>query len=94
MAQFRFITECFPRPAWYAMSTVSCPTKERVCRSRFDNFPTTNKLDYDHEHIIQCSHCKQKYLLVWDDEEWNYIKGWIHIANVCCAEKSSATHGD
>ena len=31
--------------------------------------PENHKLDYDHEHIIECPHRKQKYLLVWDDKE-------------------------
>ena len=52
-------------------------------------FPENHKLDYDHEHIIGCSHCRQKYLLVWDDKEWNYAKDWIHLAEG--AEKPSAT---
>jgi hypothetical protein len=43
------------------------------CPPRFDNFPRTTTLDYGHEHILQCSQCKQKYRLVWDDKEWNYI---------------------
>jgi hypothetical protein len=42
--------------------------------------PENYKLDYDHEHIMGCSHCGQPYLLVWDDKEWNYVKDWIHLA--------------
>jgi hypothetical protein len=42
--------------------------------------PDSHKLDYDHEHITAWSHCGQKYLLVWDDKEWNYVKHWIHLA--------------
>src|ERR1700732_2426037 len=39
--------------------------------------PENHKLDCDHEHIIECSHCDRKYLVVWDDKEWNFVKDWI-----------------
>jgi hypothetical protein len=52
--------------------------------------PESHKLDYDHEHIIACSHCGQKYLLVWDDKEWNYVKDWIHLAEFAVRKKPSA----
>ena len=55
--------------------------------------PEKHKLDYNHEHIIGCSHCAQKYLLVWDDKEWNYVKDWIHLAEPPF-EKSYVKHGD
>lgn len=42
--------------------------------------PENHMLDHDHEHIAECSHCEQKYLLVWDDKEWNYVKDWVHLA--------------
>ena len=55
--------------------------------------PENHKLDYDHEHTIECSHCGQKYLLVWDDKEWNYVKDLIHLAEVV-VRKSHPKHGD
>jgi hypothetical protein len=55
--------------------------------------PENHKLDYEHEHIIECSHCGQKYLLVWDDKEWNYVKDWIHLAEFA-VRKSHPKHGE
>jgi hypothetical protein len=55
--------------------------------------PENHKLDYDHEHIIECSHCKQKYLLVRDDKEWNYVKDWIQLAEFA-VRKSHPRHGE
>jgi hypothetical protein len=53
--------------------------------------PENHKLDYDHEHIVECSRCEQKYLLTWDDREWNYVKDWIHIAALA-VRKSHPQH--
>jgi hypothetical protein len=53
--------------------------------------PENHKLDYDHEHIIEC--CKQKYLLVWDDKEWNYVKDWIHLVEFA-VRKSHPLHAE
>jgi hypothetical protein len=57
------------------------------------HLPEKHKLDYDHEYIVECSHCGQKYLLVWDDREWNYVKDWIDLAEFA-ARKSHSSHGD
>ena len=48
---------------------------------------------HEHEYIIECSHCGQKYLLVWDDKEWNYIKDWIHLPEFAVG-KSYPGHGE
>jgi hypothetical protein len=53
--------------------------------------PKDHKLDYDHEHVIECPHCMQKYLLAWDDKEWNYVKDWVHIAEFA-VRKSHPLH--
>jgi hypothetical protein len=53
--------------------------------------PENHKPNRDHEHIIECSHCSQKYLLVWDDKEWNYVKDWIHLA-AFAVRKSHTLH--
>jgi hypothetical protein len=69
----------------------------RIVRGRDDmpasvrQLPENHKLDYDHQHIIECSRCKQKYLLVWDDKEWNYVKDWIHLAEFA-VRKSHPLH--
>ena len=55
--------------------------------------PENHKLDYEHEHITECFPCGQKYLLVWDDKEWNYVKGWIHLAQFA-VRKSHPLHAE
>src|SRR5258708_33807456 len=47
----------------------------------------------DHERWIQCPYCSQKYLLVWDDQEWNSVKDWIRVAEAA-VRKSHRAHGD
>ena len=37
-------------------------------------------IDRNHEYLIKCSYCDQKYLLSWDDKEWNSVKDWIRVA--------------
>jgi|HubBroStandDraft_3_1064219.scaffolds.fasta_scaffold4882821_1 hypothetical protein len=54
--------------------------------------PENHKLDRDHEHVIGCSHCEQKYLLVWDDKEWNYVKDWIHLAEFAVRKNVLSLH--
>jgi hypothetical protein len=69
----------------------------RITRDRdempasFRQLPENYKLDCDHQHVITCSHCGQKYLLVWDDKEWNYVKDWIHLAEFA-VRKSHPLH--
>ncbi len=53
--------------------------------------PENHKLDRNREHIIECPYCEQKYLLVWDDKEWNYVKDWIHVA-ASAVRKSHPRH--
>jgi hypothetical protein len=32
------------------------------------------KINLNNERLIQCPYCLQKYLLVWDDREWNFVQ--------------------
>jgi hypothetical protein len=43
-------------------------------------FRQEHKLDYDHEQIIECPYREARFLLVWDDKEWNSVKDWIRVA--------------
>ena len=47
----------------------------------------------DSERLIQCPYCSQRYLLVWDDKEWNSVKDWIRVAEAA-VRKSHRAHGD
>ena len=53
--------------------------------------PENHKLDRDHEHIIECFYCAQKYLLAWDEKEWNFVKDWIRVA-AFAVQKSHPLH--
>ena len=55
----------------------------------FDN----QKINPNSERLIQCPYCPQKYLLVWDDKEWNSVKDWIRVAEIA-VRKSHRAHGD
>jgi len=44
-------------------------------------------------NLIQCPYCSQRYLLVWDDKEWNSVKDWIRVAEAA-VRKSHRAHGD
>ena len=44
------------------------------------NFSENRKIKPNHERPIQCTYCPQKYVLTWDDAEWNYVKDWIRVA--------------
>jgi hypothetical protein len=40
-------------------------------------FSDNRKINPNSERPIQCPYCPQKYLLGWDDREWNSVKDWI-----------------
>jgi hypothetical protein len=42
-------------------------------------FSGDRKINPNHERPIQCPCCSQRYLLVWDGEEWNSLKEWIRV---------------
>jgi hypothetical protein len=37
-------------------------------------FSEDRKINPNNERPIPCPYCPQRYLLVWDDEEWNSVK--------------------
>ncbi len=43
-------------------------------------FSDNRLINPNSERLIQCADCPQKYLLVWDDQEWNFVKDWIRVA--------------
>ena len=49
-------------------------------------FSDDRMIDPSHEHPIQCPYCPQKYLLLWDDAEWNSVKDWIAWRRLPCVE--------
>jgi hypothetical protein len=51
------------------------------------------KINPNHERLIQCPYCPQKYLLAWDDAEWNSVKDWIRVAEAA-VRRSHRIHGD
>lgn len=40
-------------------------------------FSDHRKINPNGEPLIQCRFCPQKYLLVWNDKEWNSVKDWF-----------------
>ena len=56
-------------------------------------FSGNRKINPNSERLIQCPHCPQKYLLVWDDGEWNSVKDWIRVAE-SAVRKSHRIHGE
>jgi hypothetical protein len=51
------------------------------------------KINPNNERLIQCPYCPQKYLLVWDDKEWNSVKDSIRLAETA-VRKSPRAHGE
>jgi hypothetical protein len=49
------------------------------------------KLDSDHQYSVKCTHCEQRFVLTWDDEEWNRVKDWIRVA-AAAVRKSHPRH--
>ncbi len=56
-------------------------------------FPDDRKIDANHERAIGRPDCSQRYLLTWDDAEWNSVKDWIRLAEAA-VRKSHRQHGD
>jgi hypothetical protein len=56
-------------------------------------FSEDRKINPNNERPIQCPYCPQRYLLVWDDEEWNSVKDWIRVAEAA-VHRSHRMHGD
>jgi hypothetical protein len=51
------------------------------------------KINPNHERLIQCPYCPQKYLLAWDDAEWNSVKDWIRVGEAA-VRRNHRMHGD
>jgi hypothetical protein len=56
-------------------------------------FVDDRKINPNSERLIPCPFCPQKYLLVWDDQEWNSVKDWIRLAETA-VRKSHRAHGE
>jgi hypothetical protein len=56
-------------------------------------FSDNRKINPSHERLIQCPYCPQRYLLTWDDAEWNSVKDWIRVAEAA-VRRSHWLHGD
>jgi hypothetical protein len=56
-------------------------------------FLDNRKIDPNNEHPIHCPYCSQKYLLIWDDKEWNSVKDWIRVASAA-VRRSHRIHED
>jgi hypothetical protein len=57
-------------------------------------FSEDREIDPNNERPIQCPYCpEERYLLVWDDEEWNSVKDWIRVAEAA-VWRSHRIHGD
>ena len=53
-------------------------------------FSDDRKIDPSHERTIKCPYRAQRYLLIWDDGEWNSVKGLDSSGGGCRAQKSPA----
>jgi hypothetical protein len=51
------------------------------------------KLDVEHQQFVKCTHCEQRFILTWDDDEWNCVKDWLRIAGQA-VRKSHPRHAD
>jgi len=56
-------------------------------------FSDDRKIDPSHERTIKCPYRAQRYLLIWDDGEWNSVKDWIRMAEGA-VRKSHRQHGN
>jgi hypothetical protein len=55
-------------------------------------FLENRKINPNNERPIRCPYCSRRYLLVWDDKEWNSVKDWIRVAEAA-VRKSHPKHG-
>jgi choline dehydrogenase-like flavoprotein len=67
--------------------------RRRVMPASLQKFPDDRKIDPNHERPIKCPYCAQRYLLVWDDAEWNSVKDWIRVAEAA-VHRSHRLQGD
>jgi hypothetical protein len=67
--------------------------KESVMPASLRKFSEDRKINPNNERPIQCPYCSQRYLLVWDDEEWNSVKDWIRVTEAA-VRRSHRLHGE
>jgi hypothetical protein len=48
--------------------------QRRVLPASLQKISDSRKINPNNERLIQCPYCLQKYLLVWDDREWNFVQ--------------------
>jgi hypothetical protein len=56
-------------------------------------FPQDRRINLNTERVIHCPYCPHRYLLTWDDKEWNCVKDWIRVAERGL-RRSHPGHGD
>jgi hypothetical protein len=52
-----------------------------------------HKLDPEHQQLIKCTYCDQRFVLTWDDKEWMSAKDWLRVAALA-VRKSHPRHVD
>jgi hypothetical protein len=57
---------------WCLASVYKIPTNRVTCESLQQ--AALFAVNPNNERLIQCPYCLQKYLLVWDDREWNFVQ--------------------
>jgi hypothetical protein len=56
---------------------------------KFSNAPQ----DRSYEGVIECHH-RQKYLVAWDDKEWNSVKDCVRVAETAVRRSHGKARGD
>ena len=56
--------------------------------------PTPNqKVDPNYQSLVKCTYYEQRFLLTWDDKEWNSVKDWTRVAGQA-VRKTHLRHTD
>ena len=40
----------------------------------------SQQLDPEHQQFVKCTHCDQRFVLTWGDQEWMSVKDWLRVA--------------
>ena len=51
------------------------------------------KLDPNHQTLVKCTYCEQRFVLTWDEKQWNSAKDWIRVAGQA-VRKTHPRHTD
>ncbi len=51
------------------------------------------QLDTRRQQFVKCTYCKQRFVLTWDDQEWNSVPEWIRTA-AAAIRKTHPRHTD